>query len=174
MAADSINWYPQHMKNRYILWVENLKWDWCISRQRYFGVPFPIWYCKNCGKVMTADEEKLPVNPIEEYWNGDIPWLSSGEIAQFPIRVSEKNITELGMNKSATSFAEKGSILLSITRYIRASILAVDACFNQSVVAIKSNEELPTVFLYPFVESKIPLYMSLRTGLSNHILIKEL
>ncbi|HHW22969.1 MAG TPA: valine--tRNA ligase [Clostridiaceae bacterium] len=64
-AADSINWYPQHMKNRYILWVENLKWDWCISRQRYFGVPFPIWYCKNCGKVMTADEEKLPVNPIE-------------------------------------------------------------------------------------------------------------
>lgn len=105
-----------------------------------------------------------PDTSVEEYWNGDIPWLSSGEIAQFPIRVSEKNITELGMNKSATSFAEKGSILLSITRYIRASILAVDACFNQSVVAIKSNEELPTVFLYPFVESKIPLYMSLRTG----------
>ncbi|MGI6577722.1 MAG: class I tRNA ligase family protein, partial [Eubacteriales bacterium] len=49
-AADEINWYPEHMKNRYISWVENLKWDWCISRQRYFGVPFPIWYCKNCGE----------------------------------------------------------------------------------------------------------------------------
>jgi valyl-tRNA synthetase len=64
-AADEINWYPEHMKNRYILWVENLKWDWCISRQRYFGVPFPIWYCRNCGKVTIADEEQLPVNPNE-------------------------------------------------------------------------------------------------------------
>ena len=54
-AADEINWYPEYMKNRYVLWVENLKWDWCISRQRYFGVPFPIWYCKNCGNVIIAD-----------------------------------------------------------------------------------------------------------------------
>lgn len=64
-AADEINWYPEYMKNRYVLWVENLKWDWCISRQRYFGVPFPIWYCKNCGKVIIADEEMLPINPLE-------------------------------------------------------------------------------------------------------------
>ena len=68
-AADEINWYPQYMKNRYVLWVENLKWDWCISRQRYFGVPFPIWYCKNCGKVIIADEEILPINPIETKTN---------------------------------------------------------------------------------------------------------
>jgi valyl-tRNA synthetase len=68
-AADEINWYPQYMKNRYVLWVENLKWDWCISRQRYFGVPFPIWYCKNCGNVMIADEDMLPVNPVETRLN---------------------------------------------------------------------------------------------------------
>ena len=64
-AADRINWYPENMKNRYISWVENLKWDWCISRQRYFGVPFPIWYCKNCGKVIIARDDMLPVNPLE-------------------------------------------------------------------------------------------------------------
>lgn len=64
-AADEINWHPSHMKNRYKIWVENLKWDWCISRQRYFGVPFPVWYCKDCGKPVFAEEEQLPVNPME-------------------------------------------------------------------------------------------------------------
>lgn len=64
-AADEINWYPSHMKKRYQIWVENLKWDWCISRQRYFGVPFPVWYCKECGKPIYATEEQLPINPIE-------------------------------------------------------------------------------------------------------------
>ena len=64
-AADEINWHPAHMKNRYKIWVENLKWDWCISRQRYFGVPFPVWYCRNCGKAVFAEEEQLPVNPLE-------------------------------------------------------------------------------------------------------------
>lgn len=64
-AADKINWYPAHMKNRYTLWVENLKWDWCISRQRYFGVPIPVWYCKQCGRMIPACEEMLPVNPLE-------------------------------------------------------------------------------------------------------------
>lgn len=64
-AADEINWHPAHMKNRYRIWVENLKWDWCISRQRYFGVPFPVWYCQACKKPIFAQEEQLPVNPLE-------------------------------------------------------------------------------------------------------------
>lgn len=64
-AADSIQWYPPSMKARYQVWVENLKWDWCISRQRYFGVPFPLWYCKACGSAILAREEDLPVNPLE-------------------------------------------------------------------------------------------------------------
>jgi len=65
-AADEINWHPDHMKNRYKIWVENLKWDWCISRQRYFGVPFPVWYCKKCDRPIFAEESQLPVNPLEE------------------------------------------------------------------------------------------------------------
>ena len=64
-AADEITWHPAHFKHRYISWVENLKWDWCISRQRYFGVPFLVWYCKACRKPLFAAENQLPVNPLE-------------------------------------------------------------------------------------------------------------
>ena len=64
-AADEIHWHPAHMKKRYQTWVENLKWDWCISRQRYFGVPFPVWYCKDCKQPVFAAPEQLPVNPLE-------------------------------------------------------------------------------------------------------------
>jgi valyl-tRNA synthetase len=63
-AGEQISWHPAHMQSRYRQWVENLSWDWCISRQRYFGVPFPLWYCASCGEVMLANEVDLPVNPL--------------------------------------------------------------------------------------------------------------
>ncbi|MFQ5892219.1 MAG: valine--tRNA ligase, partial [Candidatus Methanofastidiosia archaeon] len=58
-----MKWYPDYMRCRYELWIENLKWDWCISRQRYFGVPFPVWYCKRCGEIYVANFDELPVDP---------------------------------------------------------------------------------------------------------------
>ena len=64
--GNEINWYPSHMHNRYNEWVENILWDWCISRQRYFGVPFPVWYCKECGNPVFARIEDLPVNPLTD------------------------------------------------------------------------------------------------------------
>ena len=62
--GNDINWYPEYMHLRYNEWVNNIMWDWCISRQRYFGVPFPVWYCKSCGKVKLADIKDLPINPL--------------------------------------------------------------------------------------------------------------
>jgi len=64
-AAQAITWHPAHMRSRYQEWVENLRWDWCISRQRAFGVPFPLWHCRDCGEVALAAEDKLPLDPAE-------------------------------------------------------------------------------------------------------------
>ena len=65
-AGEQIDWQPAHMQTRYSEWVENLGWDWCISRQRYFGVPFPLWYCRQCNEPMLADESQLPVDPTTQ------------------------------------------------------------------------------------------------------------
>ena len=61
--AEELGWYPPFMKARYDDWVKGLKWNWCISRQRYYGVPFPVWYCKDCGKTWVPSVDLLPVDP---------------------------------------------------------------------------------------------------------------
>jgi len=61
------SWYPEYMRIRLNQWIEGLKEDWCISRQRFFGVPFPIWYSKRAGeegKILFADLDQLPVDPM--------------------------------------------------------------------------------------------------------------
>lgn len=63
-AGRAITWHPEHMRSRYEHWVENLGWDWCISRQRFYGVPFPLWHCADCGAIVLADEAQLPVDPL--------------------------------------------------------------------------------------------------------------
>ncbi len=62
-AGSQMTWHPEFMKARYDEWINNLKWDWNISRQRFYGVPFPVWYCPECGEAVTASENELPVDP---------------------------------------------------------------------------------------------------------------
>jgi len=62
-SGAQVRWHPDHMETRFREWVENLNWDWCISRQRYYGVTFPVWYCDACGAVILAADDELPVDP---------------------------------------------------------------------------------------------------------------
>lgn len=68
--GNQLRWHPESMKARYVSWVNNLNQDWSISRQRYFGVPFPVWYCAKCGKPHFADKKDLPVNPLSTPYTG--------------------------------------------------------------------------------------------------------
>jgi len=64
-----IKWYPEFMRTRYEHWVENLQWDWTISRQRFYGVSFPVWYNKKNGKVVLPKLSELPIDPRD----GSVP-----------------------------------------------------------------------------------------------------
>jgi valyl-tRNA synthetase len=67
-----IRWHPEYMGARYASWVEGLNGDWCVSRQRFFGVPFPVWYRLDDGgnpdheHPLVAREERLPVDPSSD------------------------------------------------------------------------------------------------------------
>lgn len=60
-----LNWNPKRMFSIYSDWVSSLKWDWCISRQRYYGVPIPVWYHRETGEIILPQEDELPVDPTE-------------------------------------------------------------------------------------------------------------
>jgi len=71
--SDELNWYPKFMKIKLDRWIEGIGMDWCISRQRYFGVPFPVWYSKRAGeegKPIFAKNHQLPVDPLVDLPEG--------------------------------------------------------------------------------------------------------
>ncbi len=74
-----IRWHPATMAVRYDNWVSGLQWDWSISRQRYYGIPFPVWYCKSCDEPVFADEKDLPVNPLVDKYAGSCPKCGGAE-----------------------------------------------------------------------------------------------
>lgn len=65
-TTDQIKWTPEYMETRLLNWTGSMDWDWCISRQRIFATPVPVWYCSKCGKVHIATEDMLPVDPTQD------------------------------------------------------------------------------------------------------------
>ena len=70
--GEQLQWVPDHMRHRYANWVNGLNGDWLISRQRFFGVPFPVWYPLDAegepdhSRPIFAAEDTLPVDPSSD------------------------------------------------------------------------------------------------------------
>ncbi|TDU87658.1 valyl-tRNA synthetase [Kribbella voronezhensis] len=70
--GNELKWVPEHMRHRYLNWVEGLNGDWLVSRQRFFGVPFPVWYPldrdgePDYAHPLVPREEDLPIDPTSQ------------------------------------------------------------------------------------------------------------
>ena len=122
------------------------------------------WNVKKLAEICNILLGGTPKTEMKEYWGGNIHWLNSGEIANFPVVTSELNITELGLNNSSTKLMKAGTTLVSITGNIRASFLVIDSCANQSVIGIEENELFKVNFLYPFINNLVDYYEKSSTG----------
>jgi len=72
-AADKISWTPEHMKARLENWASQMEWDWCISRQRVFATPIPVWVCDSCGEIILPAEDELPIDPTVDQPSAPCP-----------------------------------------------------------------------------------------------------
>jgi len=95
--AREVRWVPEHMLTRLVNWVEEMEWDWCISRQRVFATPIPVWYCTRCGKEHVASEGELPVDPTHTPYTGPCPHCGGEEF------VPEEDVLDTWMDSSISA-----------------------------------------------------------------------
>lgn len=74
--GQQMSWHPDFMRVRFENWTNGLTGDWLVSRQRFFGVPIPVWYAldengeRDYGRVLTPDLARLPIDPTTDVPNG--------------------------------------------------------------------------------------------------------
>lgn len=95
-AGNKITWYPPYMKKRYENWVSGLNWDWCISRERFYGIPIPVFNCDSCQEIVIPEESSFPVDPKTQKIEKNCPHCKKGKL------VPEKSVLDTWFTSALT------------------------------------------------------------------------
>jgi len=123
------------------------------------------WHHSTIGETFKTHLGGTPSREKDEYWSpGEVNWLSSAENPGTFVVDPDERISYLGLQNSPAKLLPQGTVILSIVRHLRASILGIDAATNQSVVGIVESSMFKHCFIYPYIVREIPRLMVLRTG----------
>lgn len=112
------------------------------------------WKWAKIGEVLEVFVGSTPSRKESKFWEGDIPWVSSGEVAFCRINSTKESITKLGLDNSSTQIHPIGTVMLGMigegkTRG-QVAILNINACHNQNTAAIRIGANYLSEFVYYF------------------------
>lgn len=124
------------------------------------------WQERRLGDIAEVQSGGTPTVSKKEYWNGDVPWYSSGELNETFTTNPERHVTALGIENSNAKLFPKGSLLVGMydTAALKMSILDRDGAFNQAIAGIKPNERIDTEFIRHAINAVKPILLLERRG----------
>lgn len=118
-----------------------------------------VWYETKIGAISRVTNGSTPSRQCEQYWNGDIPWVSSGEVRNNIIDVTEERITQAGYDSSSVKLLPKGTVLIAMigegkTRG-QSAVLNIEATTNQNIAAIViEHGQINSKFLWYWLQKE--------------------
>lgn len=124
------------------------------------------WEVKTVGDICSTVLGGTPSRSNNEYWNGNINWINSGEVNKLRIISASEKITWLGLNNSSTKLMPKKTTVIAITGATlgAVSLLEIESCANQSVIGIYESEDYPYTYVYGLIINKIKDIIGRQTG----------
>jgi type I restriction enzyme M protein len=134
----------------------------------------PDWEMVELGEVSEIKAGGTPLRSSKEFWDGNIPWYSSGELNEIYTQEPKEHITSEGLKGSNATLFPKGSLLIGMydTAAFKMSILDRDATFNQAVCGVKPSEGIDLYFLMLFFTMNKEEYLRHRVGVRQRNLNK--
>lgn len=124
------------------------------------------WAKKRLGDCAVIQSGGTPSVSRPEYWNGDIPWYSSGELNGSTTTASARQVTKLGLDNSSAKMFPAGSLLIGMydTAALKMSILDRNGTFNQAVAGVKPNPDIDLAFVLHAIMAAKPRLLLERRG----------
>lgn len=139
------------------------------------GIP-DGWRKERIGNLFLTVLGGTPSRANANYWNGNIPWINSGEINALRIMKESEFITDLGLKNSSTKLMPKHTTVLAITGATlgQVSYTEIETCANQSVVGIVDEKDLYSEYLYLYVSNNIWEIIGKATGGAQQHINKDI